>query len=131
MTKRIRTGKIISLILLLALTALCLCSCGEKEAVPSPEPTVSAEPVAEPSAKPSAEPSPEPTVELVPQPDSPEETEEPENVIEFPNPLTGLPMQSGKYLDNRPYAVMINNLKAALPQHGVRQADIILSLIHI
>ena len=40
------------------------------------------------------------------------------------NPLTGLPMEE-EYENNRPVAVMFNNLKAAQPQLGVSQADII------
>lgn len=40
------------------------------------------------------------------------------------NPLTGLPAEED-LSGNRPYAVMLNNLKAALPQQGVSQADII------
>ena len=40
------------------------------------------------------------------------------------NPLTGLPIDEEK-IDDRPVAVMLNNLKAALPQLGVSQADII------
>lgn len=40
------------------------------------------------------------------------------------NPLTGLPMEE-VYENNRPVAVMFNNLKAAQPQLGVSQADII------
>lgn len=40
------------------------------------------------------------------------------------NPLTGMPVDED-ISQNRPYAVMINDIKAALPQHGVSQADII------
>lgn len=40
------------------------------------------------------------------------------------NPLTGLPMEEELEQD-RPVAVMLNNLKAAQPQLGVSQADII------
>lgn len=40
------------------------------------------------------------------------------------NPLTGLPMEPA-YEENRPVAVMLNNLKAAQPQLGISQADII------
>ena len=38
------------------------------------------------------------------------------------NPLTGL---AAKSADARPVAVMINNLKKALPQHGLKDADIV------
>lgn len=40
------------------------------------------------------------------------------------NPLTGLPMEP-EYEQDRPVAVMLNNLKKAQPQLGVSQADII------
>lgn len=41
------------------------------------------------------------------------------------NLLTGLKTLSDEAVGKRPVAVMINNIKAALPQHGVAQADII------
>ncbi len=53
---------------------------------------------------------------------------EPEPEPEFRNPLTG----EGTETDiskNRPIAVMLNNLKKALPQLGVAQADIIYELV--
>ena len=52
---------------------------------------------------------------------------EPEPEPEVPagtNPLTGLPMEP-EYEQNRPVAVMFNNLKAAQPQVGIAQADVI------
>lgn len=81
--------------------------------------------------KTSEDPEPDPVVRPEPKP---EETEEPEKEEEPPepevilpagtNPLTGLPMEP-EYETNRPVAVMFNNLKAAQPQLGVSQADII------
>lgn len=50
----------------------------------------------------------------------PEEPKGPSGI----NPLTGLPMEP-EYEMNRPIAVMFNNLKAAQPQLGISQADII------
>lgn len=44
------------------------------------------------------------------------------------NPLTGLPLLSGSPED-RPIAIMLNNLKGALPQLGVSQADIIYEVL--
>ena len=83
---------------------LSLAGCGKKE-----EPAV---PAAEPES--IEEPAPEP--EPVPEPESvgPAGT----------NPLTGLPMEP-EYENDRPVAVMFNNLKAAQPQLGISQADII------
>ena len=40
------------------------------------------------------------------------------------NPLTGLPLEKGS-VNDRPVAIMLNNLKKATPQMGVGQADII------
>lgn len=54
----------------------------------------------------------------VPQPD-------PEPVIPMgTNPLTGLPLEL-EYVNDRPVAVIFNNLYQAMPQLGISQADII------
>ncbi len=65
-----------------------------------------------------------PPVEEVPEVESEPEPEPVEPVPGGINPLTGLPMEE-EYENNRPIAVMFNNLKAAQPQLGVSQADII------
>ena len=84
-----------------------LSGCGKKEAqVPADAP----QPVEQPQPQPEAEPEPE----LEPEPDVPAGM----------NPLTGLPMEPEKE-NLRPMAVMFNNLKAAQPQLGISQADII------
>ena len=82
--------------------ALLLSACGKQETM-APEP---AEPPAD--SQPAEEPQPEPA------PYVPAGT----------NPLTGLPMEP-ELENNRPVAVMLNNLKAAQPQLGTTQADII------
>ncbi len=79
---------------------LILTSCGSRE-VPPEEP---------------------PSLPAVTEPEVPEEPE-PE-VPAGTNPLTGEPMES-EAASRRPVAVMLNNLKAAMPQLGVGQADII------
>lgn len=89
-------------LLLAGLLALCAAGCGSGEKAETPE-----EPVA-----PAAEPQPLPEAE--PQPEVPAGT----------NPLTGLPMDPAEE-NNRPVAVMFNNLKAAQPQLGISQADVI------
>jgi hypothetical protein len=81
-----------------------LAGCGEK---------VTEEPEPEPDPIEESEPEPEPEPEPV-EPEGPAGT----------NPLTGLPIEPD-YENNRPVAVMLNNLKAAQPQLGVSQADII------
>jgi len=91
--------KRIAVILLVFL--MLFAACGDK---PVPTPT------AEPTPTPSPEPSPSPTV-------SP-----------YINPLTGLPTDE-IISQNRPYAIMINDLKEALPQCGVGSADIIYEVV--
>lgn len=86
---------------LLLAVLLCLTSCGKKE-----EPAPAPEPEPAPAVDPIPEPEPEPAA--------------PAGV----NPLTGLPMEP-EYQQNRPAAVMLNNLKKAQPQLGNSQADII------
>ena len=59
------------------------------------------------------------------EPSSQEQSSEPE-VIHLPvNRLTGVEGLSEEAVGKRPVAVMINNLKAALPQYGIAQADIL------
>lgn len=71
------------------------------------------------------EPEPEPVEKTDPLPPPPEPEPEPEPYVPAgTNPLTGLPMEP-EYEDLRPVAVMLNNLKAAQPQLGVSQADVI------
>ncbi len=84
---------------------LALAGCGKKpDPVPDPEPEEKTD--VSPNPNPEPEPEPEPYV--------------PAGV----NPLTGLPMEP-EYEDLRPAAIMLNNLKAAQPQLGISQADII------
>lgn len=93
-------------LLLAALLLAPAAGCGKKDEELPPEPDPG--PVTEP------EPAPEPEPELEPEPYIPAGT----------NPLTGLPMEP-EFENSRPIAVMLNNLKAAQPQLGISQADII------
>ena len=45
------------------------------------------------------------------------------------NPLTGLRVDDDYATTHRPVGVMINNLKAALPQYGLAQADILYEVV--
>lgn len=45
------------------------------------------------------------------------------------NPLTGISGVSEASAGNRPVAVMINNIKASLPQYGIYKADIIYEML--
>lgn len=92
--------------LLLALTLLGLTACADETAEETPTPT--------PTPTQSVEPTQEPSEEL--PYDGPV------------NPLTGLPIDE-QWANARPVAVMINNLKNALPQQGNSNADIIYEVV--
>lgn len=101
-----------SLILLMLIISLSLVSCSKKNL----EPTVSAQ---------ATETATEAIVEVIKEP----VTTEPIPVIESHegqaiNPLTGLYIDEAA-ASRRPIGVMINNLKEALPQSGIAQADVI------
>lgn len=55
------------------------------------------------------------------------EVKEPE-VSPYKNPLTGLPTTQALY-NNRPVAIMINNIHLAMPQMGISKADIIYEVL--
>ena len=87
-----------------ALLLLLLPACGDTSSDPSELPETQALPE-------TSEPTPEPTHE-------PSQYE----------PLTGLPCDED-LSGTRPAAVMLNNLKSALPQQGNSQADIIYEVL--
>lgn len=89
--------------LVLAL-ALALTACG-----PTEEPT--------PSESPTPSAAPVPTATVTPEP-----TAVPDEKV---NPLTGLPLTGEATNRQRPVAVMLNNIRKALPQQGNSQADIL------
>lgn len=102
---------------LCALLLLLLCACGSG-GQPDPADT-STPPVTGTPAQPSPSPTP-PATEPSPQP-----TEEQPSAV---NPLTGLPMDEA-LIDQKPVAIMLNNIKAAMPQQGNSQADIIYEVL--
>lgn len=76
----------------------------------------------------SGDPSDSPAVEdTQPLPETPVPTPTPTPAPAFYEPLTGLPCEAE--VTQRPVAVMLNNLKAALPQQGNSQADIIFEVL--
>lgn len=86
------------LIVVLALTML-LCACGKKEPTPT---TVATEPTTEATTEATTEPTEPPVL--------------------YRHPLTGEPLDEP--FTGRPVAVSIGNTKAALPQHGIGNADV-------
>lgn len=97
-------GSVLSALCLTAL--LCLTACGAGEGEPSPTPAP-----AQTSPPPMATVTPTPTPYNGPV-----------------NPLSGMPADA-ETAARRPVAVMLNNLKQALPQLGQSQADIIYEVV--
>lgn len=124
MIKVMKFNKLVILSILIILSmAIVLTGCGndtekeEKNAEPV-ETVVVPEPEPEPELEPEPEPIPEPEPETEPEPEP-----EPEPI--GPNShLTGLPILQESY-NRRPVGVMISNIKTALPQYGVSEAEII------
>ena len=110
---------------LCAALMLLLCACGSDqppEISESPTPPVSETP-AQTSPSPSVPATQEPTVQPTVEP-----VEEPSPSPAFVHPLTGLPMEED-LSGNKPVAIMLNNIKAAMPQQGNSQADIIYEVL--
>lgn len=97
-----RTACLFAALLLL----LAACSPAAQSSPPAEE---SAAPSVQPEPEPSSEPSPEPSVSAAPL---------------YVHPLTGTATETD-ISALKPVAIMLNDLKAAQPQQGVSQADII------
>lgn len=103
------------IVLVIAFVTLVIANEGEDKVVGeylaqnSPSPSVSVSPSIKPSASPSPSPSPTPYSGPV-------------------NPFTGLPVTTD-ISNNRPYAIMINNISVAQPQLGISKADIIYEIL--
>ena len=110
------------IISILTIFVLLLTACGNNADTPDPQETEQNTPTPSPTAV-----QPEPTPEVVVTPE-PEPTPEPEVEVQPVNPLTGLPMEE-ELINDRPVMIVLNNLKASLPQQGVSQADIIYEVL--
>ena len=97
--------RIIALSLVLIMVMM-LCACGKKK----PEPTVPT------TTAPTTAPTTEPTTEPTTAPTKPQE-------VLYRHPLTGAPLDAP--WSGQAVAVMVNNLKKAMPQKGISQADIL------
>ncbi len=107
--------------LLLAFIILLSCTgCGESEpTAPSTEvPTIT-----DPTEPPSTQKVTQPVTAQAPTESLPEPVDYSKR-----NPLTGLEIDESR-INSRPVAIMINNLKAALPQYGIFSADIIYEVV--
>ena len=106
------------LILVLAITLILLCSCSKPvdETLPATVPTQeTTNPPTDPPTNPPTDAPTDPTEEPTEAP-----TEPP---VLYRNPLTGEPLDA--LTTDRPVCVVFNNSRAAMPQHGVGQADIL------
>lgn len=103
------------IILIVLALAMLFASCGEAETAESDTPTPSPSQTATPTPKPTPTPTPSPTPE--PTPDG------------SINPLSGLRLEGDADASARPVAVMINNIKQALPQYGTSAADIVYEVV--
>ena len=101
------------LALLLALSLL-LCGCGSKPAETTAPPTT-----VPPTTVPVTTAPPETTVPVT---TAPAETAPVDT-----NPLTGEALEA--VTDNRPYAIMINNMIKAVPQCGISKADMLYEIV--
>ena len=105
--------------LLAVMATMSLAGCGGAEDVPPPKETQVQETIAQEQVK-EEKPAPAPEVESKSEQEETPAVEVPSGI----NPLTGLPMES-EYENDRPVAIMFNNLPRALPQLGISLADII------
>ncbi len=112
--------------LLLSTLMLALCACGGSPAQSDTPPAPAAS-----SQTPSVTPPPS-SGSQAETPVAP--PAEPETPVSDPvpagpsNPLTGLPMNEA-LVNRKPVAIMLNNIKAAQPQQGNSQADIIYEVL--
>lgn len=97
--------------------SLCLLLCG---CVPTPDVKPTQAPTTAPTQAPTQAPTDAPTEEPTIPP-----TEEP--TLPYTNPLTGEGMVTAPV--NRPFCVMLNNVAAAMPLHGVADADILYEIL--
>jgi len=116
--------KIALLVVILLLTACGGNSANEPQNTTEPVVAIETDPPQPPPTAPSstATPTPPPTPEPTPTP-TPEPTPSP-----FINPLSGLPIEESA-INNRPYAVVMGNSFASLPQSGLASAEIIYEVL--
>lgn len=121
----------ILLVILLILCCIALPQCGnDAPADPSGTAGTTTAPTqaaAQPTGSQPTQTVPAPTV-TQPQPTQtqPQPTETEPVILDY-NPLTGEPMAERS--ENRPYAIVFNNVRAAQPQYGVGKADVLCEIL--
>ncbi|MBQ9907262.1 MAG: DUF3048 domain-containing protein [Oscillospiraceae bacterium] len=108
---------------LLIAAALVLCCCSRHT---EPEGSVASPVTSATSA--AAQTKPVTSKTTAPVTAAPETTEATKPVSADRNPLTGQAGFSAAAVGKRPVAVMVNNVRAALPQYGIADADVIFEL---
>lgn len=102
------------------LLSLLLCGCNAKTAAPT-APAGTSQGTSATTSTPETEP-----METLPETEpAPTETTEPPVV--YRHPITGVILEEP--FTTRPVAVATNNAKAAMPQHGISQADVIYEML--
>lgn len=111
--------------ILAALILFSLTSCRNEDAQTTTEqPTTTAEPTTQAATVPETDPPTEATTVPETEPPTDPKPTEPEGIS---NPLSGVKSEDALY--DRPYAVAINNIKAAQPLCGVGQADVMIEAL--
>ncbi|MCL2085238.1 MAG: DUF3048 domain-containing protein [Oscillospiraceae bacterium] len=105
--------RVLSLALALVLALSWACSKAPEDEGTDIIPPETPTPIRLPTPTSVPPPTPTPTSMPTPEPD-----------VSGINPLNGLPMDED-YAERRPLAVMYNNIREALPMHGISQADLI------
>lgn len=114
--------RIFSLILALCLLFLCGCTGRQSSETTAATTEASTVPTTEAAAIPTTTPTTAPVTE-VPTAEPTTQPTETEPVFLYHNPLTGEGMDA--LPTNRLYALSLNNVKAAMPQYGIGQADVL------
>lgn len=137
--RHVKLQRLFALLLVLSLALSLLAGCGNRQTEPEeavtpqvqdPAPVTPAQPDPAPVTPAQPVPAVEPTPVTEPAPAEPEPDPDLFVAEGNVNPLTGLcDGISDEALERRPIAVMINNIKTALPQWGISKADIIYEML--
>ena len=125
-----KTVRLAALLMALCLSLSLFAACSNEEEPAPPDVEIQdPTPAPVPDPAPAPTPTPDPAPAPAPTPD-PEPVADPFVAEGNVNPLTGLcDGISDEALTRRPIAVMVNNMKTALPQWGIGQADIIYEML--